>query len=134
MRSLANRSDFQMDQLGHPDPLQRLDAPYALGAFSPTAFIKQILSVLLFRSISGRSSTQGLGVLTFREEIDFWRNQDLLSAATLDGFWITDWFPRVPGLYWSNEAAQARQHIERREPKSDKSLGTYYEPAFKSEL
>ena len=105
------------------DFLQRTDAPYAVGAFSPRDFIRQALSLVLLRSTIAPPGSPNVRGLTFSTEADFWENRDLLSPVTLDCFWISDWFPRAPGLYWSKEAMEARARVERTTQKRHDSLG-----------
>ncbi len=114
--------------------LQRDDAPYALGAFSPRTFVHQLLQVFMSTSTKGKKAKGDTEKLVFNSEQDFWNNLNLLADVSLESFRISDWFPRTPGLYWKQEAAHARLHIEGNKSDRNDALGSYYKPAFKSEL
>ncbi len=114
--------------------LQRDDAPYALKAFSPRTFVHQLLQVFMSTSTKGKETKDNSEKLVFTSEQEFWSNLNLLADVSLKSFRISDWFPRTPGLYWRQGAAQARLRVEVNKSDGNDALGSYYKPAFKSEL
>jgi hypothetical protein len=67
------------------------------------------------------------GIHTYQSEQDFWRDLngrdsrnnlateqlELGDVVELKGFQLTEWFPRLPGTYWTPEAATRRQWATR---------------------
>ena len=119
---------------GAEDLLQQHDAPFAIGAMFPYAFVQQLIS--LFTSKSTRAAGHGGGAekLRFASDSEFWQNNNLLAEVSLKDFRLSDWFPRTPGRYWAPGADFVRTQIENKKSQHNAVLGSYYEPAFKSQL
>ncbi len=58
----------------------------------------------------------------------------MFGSVHLKGFRITDWFPRSPGVFWSNHAQRARETVYAERPESDPELGLIYTPESKMGL
>jgi hypothetical protein len=122
-------------------------------AEDPQSFIAQYLAPLFFwrtRNTSADNpqtvtpsylaslffwrSSKALRIFTSEEQ--FWRAESnvLLGRVQLNGFKITDWFPRVPGIAWSDNARHIRDEIYRVEHKTDAKLGQYFLPESKRSL
>jgi hypothetical protein len=58
----------------------------------------------------------------------------LLGDVSLSGFTLCDWFPRAPGVYWSEWAERARRYVWEGHHESDPELGAYFSPEGKMSL
>jgi hypothetical protein len=97
-------------------------------------FIKELIWPLIFGSTNAGQKLQ-----TFKEiisEEQFWSESDsvLLDFVRLNGFRITDWFPRAPGVYWSAPGTEIRTYLSNQYEYNDAQLGSYFRPATKSAL
>ncbi len=103
-------------------------------ARDPRLFIQQYLRPLLFwRTTDDGKKTK---LREFQSAEAFWGNGDeiVLGEVQLKGFRLTDWFPRAPGVYWSRNAARAREYVRMRPPNNDPELGLYVSPESKMGL
>jgi hypothetical protein len=71
----------------------------------------------------------------FSSEEQFWNEGGniALGSVSLNRFRITDWFPRTPGVYWSQRAQMARQEVQVR-THADAELGECFSPYSKTTL
>ena len=102
-------------------------------AFHWREFLERHVLPLLYR----RTKVADGPVETFSREQDFWeRSSSLaLSGVRLNDFRITDWFPRAPGVYWSNHGRRARMMaLDRSYATDDPELGRIYHPHKKTSL
>src|SRR5215216_172744 len=99
----------------------------------PDRFIEQHVSPLFFRNTTGRL---GDDCKVIQSEIEFWHkgNENVLKAVRLSKFRLSDWFPRAPGVYWSDRAHTARYKTFVTTPDFDPELGTFYSPRSKMDL
>src|SRR5580658_2308173 len=100
-------------------------------AMNPGLFIQEYLKPLFFRRTSAAGRTRQRREFASAE--DFWANDGkiLLREVQLTNFRLTDWFPRAPGVYWSRDAARAREYVRMRPPNNDPELGLYVSPESK---
>lgn len=101
-------------------------------AQAPSTFLSQQIAPLVRHETVARP---GEG-LTFDDEVDFWSASEHLGLATvcLRRFRLSDWFPRAPGVYWSNLGQRSRAFVAEGVPEHDEELGAYYVPWSKMEL
>jgi hypothetical protein len=115
---------------GRENPWDQLRAPAATMAENPALFIEQHIQPLLINKTLPDSRT--VRDQDIYSEEQFWHGSGIpFGVINLPGFTITDWFPRAPGVFWTEMAEQARAAIYATEPKYDRDLGTYYEPRSK---
>jgi|SRR5882672_6072146 len=117
-----------------PSPWEQDGARAALPAERPGAFVAQHLSPLFFKNTEAppiSRSDRG-----FVSEADFWKKgeQATFGVVSLKGFKITDWFPRAPGVFWSERARMAIENVYATEPNNDAQLGKFYSPQSKMNL
>jgi hypothetical protein len=77
-------------------------------------------------------------------ERDFWqtanrtdrnaRSAHLFDDYVLDRFTISDWFPRAPGVFWTEKAEMSRSYVWGLEQEHDAQLGGFYKPQEKMSL
>ena len=105
-----------------------------LRARNPGLFIKEYLKPLFFRRTSATGRTRQHREFASAQE--FWANDGniLLREVRLKDFRLTDWFPRAPGVYWSDEAEQAREIAMAGPTSEDPDLGRYFSPKDKMGL
>jgi len=103
-------------------------------ATRPQQFIRQYLLPLFFRkTVKGQAVDQYIDISS---EEQFWKNSSRLALrrVCLLGFRLSDWFPRVPGVFWSERAHRARTYVLSRGSNHDPVLGEYYSPQSKMGL
>jgi len=117
-------------------PWQQSGARATTRAQRPDLFIDQHVSPLFFRRTKDGEGERMPNCEDIVSEEQFWgKDGDVLfSAVRLNGFRLTDWFPRAPSVYWSRHARQAREYVYSEEPHSDPGLGRYYSPQSKMAL
>jgi|GEM_PF-4463425 len=115
-------------------PWQEKGARATIRARHTERFIDEHVQPLLMRRTVASGSAQAFQPII--SEKQFWRESDktLLAAVLLDGFRITDWFPRAPGVYWSSHAQNARENVWAGPSNADAELGRYYSPDSKMNL
>jgi hypothetical protein len=103
-------------------------------ARNPKGFFGQYILPLFFRHTGGIPNARDSKNIASEEQ--FWsaNGNIALAAVSLDGFRLTDWFPRAPGVYWSRDARRAREMAWSEEINTDKELGDYYSPETKMDL
>ncbi len=103
-----------------------------VAAQAPSRFLSQHIAPLVHRDTVARPGED----LFFDDEIDFWRASSGLSLSTvcLSRFRISDWFPRAPGVYWSQMGQRSRNMVYDHGPENDAELGPFYAPISKMEL
>lgn len=117
----------------HYDQWKERGARASMRARRPGRFIDQHVSPLFFRQTDGSAAHIHKEISS---EEEFWQQggDAILSAVRLRGFRLSDWFPRVPGVYWSRRAIEARESIWAGPVNSDRELGLYYSPDSKMSL
>lgn len=100
-------------------------------AIDPGAFIKQHVSPIFFKATAQAGDSETYKEIT--SERDFWENSGrlMLGMVRLKDFRITDWFPRVPGVYWSPSGFEIRKELARYPVERDPQLGNFYSPEIK---
>ena len=116
------------------EPWKKNGARAATWAGQPWLFIRQHLSPLLWTGTNRGPNVRDYKEITSEEQ--FWgEDGDIIyGAVRLKGFRVTDWFPRTPGVYWSEHAQWARRHVWSGESHADAVLGRYYSPEGKMSL
>jgi hypothetical protein len=109
-------------------PIQVLSRVHSVGDF-----LSQHLAGVLWSVSTPRNSG---GTRKIEREEEFWLSQEpvLLDRVHLANFRVSDWFPRAPGVYWSEQAAFTRRAVWRGEPDHDYRLGKFYRPLEKMSL
>jgi hypothetical protein len=112
-------------------PWRKKGSRVVMGAPRSKEFVTQHLSPLFFRRTCG-----GQNVRNYKDifsEKQFWgEGSDIvLGDVGLNGFRITDWFPRAPGVYWSPDARMVRKRIWSGGVYTDSELGLYFSPMSK---
>jgi hypothetical protein len=114
---------------------ERADRPSILYAQEPKSFLAQYLRAILPYVLDPRR------ILARDRDIEneeqFWsyaRRDDPCNVVRLDDYTLSDWFPRTPGVYWSDDAERAREDVYSDQGYSDPQLGQYYEPVAKAAL
>ena len=107
----------------------------AIQAINPARFIKQHVAPLLYektRPPRGKSARDK----SFPNDEAFWKSASgsVFSSVTLVDFKLTEWFPRAPGVYWSEHGIQARRYAEDRDGIDDPELGRIVRPRSKMDL
>jgi hypothetical protein len=117
-----------------PSPWEQDGARATLRAEQPGVFVAQHLSPLFFKNTEAPSTSRR--DKEFVSEADFWKKseQAAFGVVRLKGFKITDWFPRAPGVFWSERARIAIESVYASEPKHDAQLGNFYSPQSKMNL
>src|SRR4051812_43938814 len=79
-------------------------------ASSPARFIRQHVAPLLYRLVQP-SRPKNSRDRSFDCEKKFWSAAHRLALTTVElaSFRLTDWFPRSPGVYWSDSGVLARR-------------------------
>ena len=115
-------------------PWDAAGARAAIRASRPSVFIKQYLLPLFFKRTKLSSRPQHAEPLVSEEQ--FWGQTGdvMFGFVHLQGFRITDWFPRSPGVFWSKYAREAREAVYANRPESDPELGLIYTPQSKMGL
>lgn len=116
------------------EPWQERGARASTRAERPGQFIDEHLSPLFFRITNeGHSQHDGKDIVSDEQ---FWGEDShvLFGTVQLNGFRLTDWFPRAPGVYWSRHAQRARHSVYSGESHSDAELGKYFSPGGKLDL
>jgi hypothetical protein len=118
----------------NPSPWEADGARATLRAEEPRVFVAQHLSPLFFKNTEAPSTSRR--DKEFVSEADFWNKseQPVFGVVRLTGFKITDWFPRAPGVFWSERARMARETVFASEPEQDAQLGKFYSPQSKMGL
>lgn len=78
----------------------------------------------------------GRDLLVETEEV-FWQqvSTEMFSVIRLNGFTVTDWFPRIPGKFWLPNAIRWRNAMQERvEIRSDPVLGNFMNPSGKRDF
>lgn len=112
---------------------QQNSAKSVLAAREPSIFILQMIAPFFFRKSTSKKGKD----FSFNSEAEFWRASTRLTLASvnLNRFRICDWFPRAPGVYWSNYGEMARESaFSRFHPSGDEVLGDYFSPESKLQL
>ena len=119
---------------GDVKPWEHNGARATTRARNPGRFIDQHILPLLFRRTVRGAVVHHCENIASEEE--FWGEGDkvMFGAVRLNGFRITDWFPRTPGVYWSRHAQIARKDVWSREVFTDPELGKYVSPESKMGL
>ncbi len=96
--------------------------------------LRRGLLPLFFRQTKPSSRSHHGASLISEEQ--FWgqTGEVMFGSVHLKGFRITDWFPRSPGVFWSNHARRARETVYANRPESDPELGLVYTPESKMGL
>lgn len=104
--------------------------PSILTAQDPRTFLKQHLKPLLANQTEPTHAFTSDKVI--RSEEHFWieAQANLFEIVRLSDFTISDWFPRTPGVFWSEDARMAWEYTYKDEGKHDTELGGYYEPKY----
>src|ERR1700690_4322373 len=107
----------------------------ATRAVSPHWFIEQQISPLFFHS-TRESRAQQRHQIIFDEKEFWWEaSLDLIATVELQKFAITDWFPRSPGTFWSQEALSTREMIyDQGDGGYTPKLGKFFKPGSKRGL
>ncbi len=118
----------------HAKPWQENGARVTTRARDPGLFIDQHVSPLFFRRTNGGRTVRHSKNIVSEEQ--FWGEDGnvVFGAVRLDGFRLTDWFPRAPGVYWSRYARQAREYVLSGPSHTDAELGKYFSPQSKMDL
>jgi hypothetical protein len=118
----------------HAHPWRENGSRVTARALSPSRFIAQYLSPLLFWRTYADSSLRDSKEIASEEQ--FWRKAGnlILETVRLAGLRLTDWFPRVPGVYWSRHAQRVREEAYSRGFFTDPQLGNYVSPNLKMNL
>jgi hypothetical protein len=97
-------------------------------------FVDQHISPLFFRRTNDGSKARDCTNITSEEQ--FWGKGGsvIFGAVRLNGFRVTDWFPRTPGVYWSQDAQMVRELVDSRPPTNDPELGMIFSPESKMNL
>jgi hypothetical protein len=103
-------------------------------ARKPAKFIAQHISSSYPTPVS--IGAAGRHTLHIAHEEQFWRHAQIrgFEDVVLEDFTVTDWFPRTPGLYWSDSALQARSLLFEGRERTDPALGDYLIPDDKMAL
>jgi hypothetical protein len=120
-------------------------------AREPKRFIEQLLAPLFFRRTSATRPAQkrirsqptkselpivaALDSTEITSERQFWNESGntLLGVVRLSRFRLTDWFPRAPGVCWSDRVEMDRDTVSA-ESHSDAELGQYFSVGTKMGL
>jgi hypothetical protein len=103
----------------------------AVRAQNPGEFLEQHTAPVLYRRTRSARGKHEL----FDDERKFWNGCATLplQSVGLKGFRLTDWFPRAPGVYWSDFGVRTRKrpypHVQ-----DDPELGRIYNPGSKMAL
>src|SRR5207244_3642596 len=118
----------------HAKPWLQNGARTATRANRPGRFIDQHVSPLLFRRTRGGPTVRDCKDMISEEQ--FWDEGGnvVFGAVRLNGFRLTDWFPRAPGVYWSRYAREAREMVWSGQSNTDAELGKYFSPESKMGL
>src|SRR5262249_49352009 len=110
---------------------QKKGSRSAVFAREPEVFVAQHVSPLFFLRTSSAQKVRDHRDI-FSEE-QFWDEGGdiMLGAVSLNGFRLTDWFPRAPGVYWSRYARKAREQVWSAQSLTDAELGEYFSPESK---
>jgi hypothetical protein len=98
----------------------------------PDKFIEQQTAPLFYRhTVPARGKTTRFGT-----EEAFWSNSGLITFASvrLDEFRLSDWFPRAPGVYWSERGVSTRENTWSGHTTNDPELGEIFAPQAKMAL
>jgi hypothetical protein len=98
----------------------------------PDTFVEQHAAPLFYRPTHRAEGA----TKHFATEVDFWSVSELITFASvrLDGFRLSDWFPRTPGVYWSRRARSIRKQTFSGPATNDPELGRIFAPAAKRNL
>src|SRR4051812_42639832 len=110
-------------------PWEKEGAHAATPARHPDLFIDQHVSPLFFRRTDDSPASRDCEDIISEEQ--FWGEggEVVFGTVRLNGFSLTDWFPRAPGVYWSRHALQARVSVwSSGESNTDAELGRYFSP------
>lgn len=118
----------------HAKSLQEKGARAVARAQRPGSFICQHIQPLFFRRTDGDPTGSDYKDITSEEQ--FWGEDGslLFGDVRLTGFRLSDWFPRAPGVYWSERAREVRKMVWSREARMDPELGWYFSPQLKADL
>jgi hypothetical protein len=105
-----------------------------IGINRPAQYIRQYVSPLLYRLqtlVTRRSK-----LVEIESEEQFWRIAGSLTMGPLrlNSFRVSDWFPRLPGLYWEPHAKATRSDRFLKHIRQDTELGLYYPPIAKENI
>lgn len=104
----------------------------AIRARRAGSFIDQHVSPLFFDRTKSGPAREYREVVS---ESQFWEESSLiLGAVRLNNFTLTDWFPRAPGVFWSEYALRARENVWSGQSHIDAELGKYFSPEAKFDL
>ena len=108
--------------------------PSTIMAQDPQTFVRQHVAPLLYERTEGQAF--GQPDCHIHDEKHFWTEaaNQMFSVLHLNGFTITDWFPRTPGLFWSQGAEEVRQNTFPGGHGASPELGEYYLPLAKMAL
>lgn len=104
-----------------------------IAANYPGDFVNQQISNLFIRDTD---PSGGITHKIFANERDFWIEPEalMLESVCLKQFRITNWFPRTPGVYWSEEGQYARRTVYDHETTYHPILGPIFSPMSKLSL
>jgi hypothetical protein len=110
-------------------------------ARDPQVFVKQHVAPLLGQrachpEMKGKEGPSQRQRREFRDEEEFWREacEITFRSVRLSQFRLSDWFPRTPGVYWSQYGIMTRENIYSNRTTVDPKLGRIYAPQSKMSL
>ena len=116
----------------YPRYLRQVGVRSAARAEFPDQFIGQQIFPL---SVRKTRQVRAAEHKVINLERDFFSAESLIfGSVTLKGFKIIDWFPRTPGVFWSQSAIKARDSVYANSPQYDPKLGNFYTPQSKLSL
>jgi hypothetical protein len=113
-------------------PWEELGARAAVEARRPEEFIRQHVSPLFFRDTRPADGNHE----RFDSDKAFWSRSGSfhLASIRLTKFRLSDWFPRAPGVYWSEYGIEARELTWAGDAANDPKLGRIFSPESKMTL
>lgn len=118
-------------------PWQEKWARATTPADRPGRFIDQHLLPLFYGHTKSKAQQSKYIEITCEEEFWGWGSSNeriILSGVNARGFKLSDWFPRSPGVYWTDGAMRAKGSVWSGKMHSDPQLGEYYSPESKMHL
>jgi hypothetical protein len=113
-------------------PWDQGGARSAVRAERPGVFLDQHVAPLFYQQTRPADGAHEV----FGREQDFWAKSSELTFASvcLDGFLLTDWFPRAPGVFWSDYGIRERENTWSDDTIDDPELGRIFNPRSKMAL
>src|ERR671914_169368 len=102
---------------------------------NPASFIVQHIAPLLYGWAKKRPRRSPRD-RAFSSDEEFWQASSSLplSIVNLQHFRVSDWFPRAPGVYHSDQAVKIRESVWDRDAVHDPDLGLIVRPGSKRDL